>query len=123
MERDHKVTCENCNENYAGNRQLNNHMCRVHVENPAQCELYMKNWFVKNECIRVFSEKRKKEIAIIHSDLCVQNHTCTYVLPTFISQLRYVDNTDFIHLHASEFIICGVVQWEIMTETMESLET
>ena len=29
------------NENHAGNRKLKNHMCRVHVENPSQCELYM----------------------------------------------------------------------------------
>ena len=60
VERDHKVTCENCNENYAGNRKLLNHMCRVHIKNPSQCELYMKNWFINNECIRVFSEKKKK---------------------------------------------------------------
>ena len=67
-------------------------------------------------------KKRKKEIAIIHSDLCVRNCTYTYVLPTFIAQIRYIDNTDFIHLHASEFIICGIVKWEILTETMETLE-
>ena len=42
---------------------------------------------------------------------------------TFISQLRYIDNTDFIHLHAREFITGGEVQWEVLTETMESLET
>ena len=26
----HKGTSEHCNENYAGNRKLTNHMCRVH---------------------------------------------------------------------------------------------
>ena len=70
----------------------------------------------------MFSEKRKTEIAIVHSDLCLLNHTCTYILPTFISQLRHID-TDFIHLHASEFIPGGEVQWEILTEILESLET
>ena len=123
VERDHTVICEDCDEKYAGERKLKTHMCRVHVKNPTKNELYMKNWFIKNECIRVFSEKRKKEIAIIHSDLCVKNYTCTYVLPTFISQLRYIDNTDFIHLHASDFITDQEVQWEILTESMESLET
>ena len=40
-----------------------------------------------------------------------------------LSQLRYIDNTDFIHLHASEIITDREVEWEILTETMESLET
>ena len=37
--------------------------------------------------------------------------------------IYYLITYDFIHLHASEFITDREVQWEILTESMESLET
>ena len=67
----------------------------------------------------MFSEQKKKEIAIVHSELCVEKHSCSYVLPYFIEQLRYIDNNDLVHLHASEFLIGGDVDWDILTEIME----
>ena len=120
MEKDHVVKCEHCDENFAGISKLQKHMCRIHVNNPNIFDLYMKNWFVRNECFRVFSEHKSKEIAIIHSEVCVKSHSCSWVLPTFISQLRYIDNTDLIHLHTSEFLLNGNVQWDILTKLIES---
>ena len=92
----------------------------MNVKNPSILDLYMKNWFVRNDCLRVFSENKSKEIAIIHSEVCVENHSCSWVLPPFISQLRYIDNTDLIHLHASECLLDGNVQWAILTDLLES---
>ena len=53
--------------------------------------------------------------------MCVEKHSCSWVLPDFISQLRYIDNTDLIHVHASEFLLDGEVQWEILTDLLENL--
>ena len=120
VEKDHSVNCEHCDENLAGIAKLKKHMCRMNVKNPSILDLYMKNWFVRNDCLRVFSENKSKEIAIIHSEVCVENHSCSWVLPTFISQLRYIDNTDLIHLHASECLLDGNVQWAILTDLLDS---
>ena len=63
--------------------------------------------------------RKKKESAIIHSELCVEKHLCPWVWRDFISQVRYIDNNDLIHLHASEFILAGKVQWGILTELLD----
>ena len=58
----------------------------------------------------------QKEIAIIHCDVCVEKHTCTYVLPDSVTKPRYKDNTGFIHLHSSELINNREVKWAILAE-------
>ena len=120
MEKDHTVKCEHCDKHFAGIANLQKHMSRINVNNSSFLDLYMKNWYVRNDCLRVFSENKSKEIAIIHSEVCVENHSCSWVLPTFISQLRYIDNTDLIHLHASECLLDGNVQWAILTDLLDS---
>ena len=119
IEKDHRVKCEHCGESFLGSAKLKQHMCRIHVKNPSYSDSYMKNWFIKNDCIRVFSATNKSEIAIVHSEVCVEKHRCSWVLKDFISQLRYIDNTDLIHLHTSEFLLDGMVQWEILTELLD----
>ena len=51
----------------------------------------------------VFSEQKKKKITIIHSELCVEKHSCSYVLPYFIDQFIYIDNNDFFSLSGTPF--------------------
>ena len=75
-------------------------MCRPHVKNPSWGFLYMKDWFVKNDCVRIFSEQKQKEVAILHSELCVKKNSCS--LPSDLrSQLSYKDEQDIQHLTAS----------------------
>ena len=119
MQEKHEVQCEDCSEKFKGLNRLKNHMCRLYIGNPSCGDFYVKNWMIKNECVRVFSENLKREIAIIHSEVCLDKHSCTYVLPEFISQPRYIDNSGFIHLHSSELIIDRNVKWAILTEMVE----
>ena len=112
----HQLQCQDCHENFNGRKKLDNHMCRLHIENPSFGDMYVKNWVIKNECVRVFSKHLQKEIAIIHSDVCVEKHTCTYVLPDSVTQPRYKDTTGFIHLHSSELINNREVKWAILAE-------
>ena len=119
MEKHHQSECKDCKERFIGNQKLKNHMCRVHIHNPSYREFYVKSWFVKNECVRVFSEHQNKEIAILHSCVCVEKPSCSYVLPDFINQSRYTDDTGFLHLHLSEILSCGEVKWEIIQDMME----
>ena len=91
----------------------------MYIRNPCHGDFYVKNWVIKNECVRVFSEYLKKEIAIIHSEVCLEKNTCTYVLPEFIPQPKYIDSSGLIHLHSSELIIDGNGKWAIVTEMVE----
>ena len=80
-------------------------MCRIHVMNPNWGGYYMKNWYVRNICIRIFSKVKETEIGILHSESCVQSKPCT-LLPskTLEGWLRYVQEDHFVHVTASIFI-------------------
>ena len=49
MGRKHEVKCSGGSEKFAGDSKLKTHMCRQHISNPSSDQLYMKNWFVKDE--------------------------------------------------------------------------
>ena len=66
----HEVKCDKCNEKVGGEHKLKTHMCRIIVANPTIDSLYMKNWYLPNECIRVFCNEQKKQLAILHSKKC-----------------------------------------------------
>ena len=68
----HQVECAHCKESFMGTCKFEKHICRIHVENPEYMDkdMYMKNWYSKNDCIRVFSRRQKKKIIIIHSGHC-----------------------------------------------------
>ena len=67
MREKHEIECNACNEKFAGLRKLKNHMCRIHVVNPSSGDYYMKNWYLNNDCISVFSKQQQREVALIHS--------------------------------------------------------
>jgi hypothetical protein len=116
----HMVECENCNEKFAGINKLNSHMCRIHVINPSFGDYYMKNWFVKNECIRVFSEQKQKEISILHSELCIKNHPCSCLPSNFRSKSSFTDENKLVHMPASLFILDSEVNWPDLSATMNN---
>ena len=123
MKEHHEVECEYCNVKFSGKKKLKNHMCRNHVKNPSCGDLYMKNWFVKNACVRIFSEQQQKEVATLHSELCVENHSCSFLPSNFTSQLIFKDNQDLVHLPASlyfkENLFTGFeVKWETLVTSM-----
>ena len=77
VEINHWVKYKNCSDNFAGIDKLNNHMWRVHVRNPSYGNYYMKDWFIRNHCIRIFSEQSRKEIGTLHSDLYIESNPCS----------------------------------------------
>ena len=43
--------CHHCNCNFADEKELKNHMCRIHVNNPSSELFYMKNWFARDKSV------------------------------------------------------------------------
>ena len=110
MGRMHEVTCDACNEKFAGQKKLNTHMCRIHLKNPSIEFLYMKNWYLKHECIRVFCNSEKKLLAILHSRNCIETNNCTD-FPTNLDQdTPTQDIHGIIHTFADKIINFGTVK-------------
>ena len=76
MKTEHEVQCTSCSNSFAGNKKLKNHICKVHVENPTYKEYYMKEWFERDKCIRVFNNNKKEEVIILHSEDCTDISKC-----------------------------------------------
>ena len=53
----HQHLCSHCNCSYAGDKKLKKHLCRIFVSNLSCPEkgFYMKDWFERDKCIRVFN--------------------------------------------------------------------
>ena len=116
MGRMHEVKCDACNEKFGGERKLKAHMCRIHVENPTSHidSLYMKNWYIKNECIRLFCKEQNKHVAILHSKECIEENPCPDVPPKFKYEVTVKDVEGMIHLHAAPYIDNKTVEWHFI---------
>ena len=119
VELKHMKKCESCDEIFAGIGKLSKHMCRVHVINPDWGDFYMKNWYIRNECIRIFSKLKETEIGILHSESCIKSKPCT-LLPSKLQEggLRYVQEDLFVHVAASIFISEGKVKWSNLSQNL-----
>ena len=74
----------------------------------------MKNWYVKNECIRVFCNLKKVQLAILHSDECEEKTPCPDSPPDFKNEVTLKDKNEMIHLHAWPNISEQTVDWDIL---------
>ena len=84
----HGVVCEFCKLTFISEKKLSTHMCRKHVQNPDYMDLYVKNWFVRNSCIPVFSKPLKKEIVLLHSELCWEGKNFCSEIPENVDSLE-----------------------------------
>ena len=75
-------------------------MCRIHVKNPSKESLYMNNWYLKDECIRLFCNHEKKQVAILHIQVCEQKKPCPDAPPKFVYE---VDLERFIFQKVSDY--------------------
>ena len=73
----HELECKSCKSIFTSETKLKDRMCRLHVSNPSNKSLYMKDWFVKDSCIRVYDSGQEKEIALLHSDYCDELKPCS----------------------------------------------
>ena len=66
----HGLVCEFCQLTFISDQKCETHMCRKHIQNPEYMDFYGKNWVVRNSCIPVFSKQQRKEVVLLHSELC-----------------------------------------------------
>ena len=112
----HEIKCKTCNEKFAGESKLKSHMCRLHIGNPSNDTLYMKEWYIKNSCIRVFSNELKKQVALLHSRNCGDNDHCSDYPTNMRYRTRVDDENGLIHLHGETYFErkSGNVEWEFL---------
>ena len=67
---EHAIQCNFCEETFYKQSKLEKHICRVKIPNPEYWDMYMKNWYIRDTCIPVFSRKLKKEIILLHNEYC-----------------------------------------------------
>ena len=97
----HELECKSCNSIFPSDTKLKDHMCRLHVSNPSNKFLYMKDWFVMDSCIRVYDSGQQKEIALLHSDNCDKLKPCSdYPSVSMKGTAKVKDKNGLIHLHA-----------------------
>ena len=94
-------------------------MCRVHVVNPSYENIYMKNWFLKDSCIRIYCELLEKEIALLHSDTCVSVTPCEHYPPDLNMFIRVDDEDNLVHLKAESYLDSGEISWTHLKEHLE----
>ena len=99
----HDLECDTCKEMFASDTKLKAHMCRLHVSNPSKHTLYMKDWFVKNSCIRVYNNELQKEIALLHSNQCEDCKPCSEYPTNLRHRIRVDDDNGLIHLHGGTY--------------------
>ena len=66
--------------------------------------MYMKNWYKRNACIPVFSNKLKKEIILLHSEQCWENgNFCSEVPENFDAPEKSIlDVNGLLHVPAKK---------------------
>ena len=92
----HEILCPQCNCMFAGEQKMKNHLCKIHVKNPSSKRFYMKDWFVKDKCIRVFDNNSKQEVVLLHSDDCITNNSCNE-LPENLQKSGFFRDTHGIY--------------------------
>ena len=78
----------------------------------------MKDWFVKDQCIRVYDSGLEKEIALLHSNYCGKCKPFADFPPSFKRGAKYKDDNELIHLHAGTYFKRNatpeVVDWDVL---------
>ena len=62
----------------------------------------MKDWFVRNGCIRIFDGDIKREVFNLHSEDCVSSSSCTSLPENFKTEKYFKDTQEIIHLTTSD---------------------
>ena len=120
MREKHEIECNTCNEKFAGLRKLKNHMCRIHVVNPSSGDYYMKNWYLNNDCISVFSKQQQREVALIHSIYCVEKQHCSYFPTSLKSVVENETCNVILDLPATIYMTDNNVNWEEVEDRLDS---
>ena len=71
----HEVICNCCTEMFACKARLKTNMCRILIENPNSENLYMKDWVLKDICLKMFSHSEENTMVLL---LC--KHSTKYMI-------------------------------------------
>ena len=112
MKTEHEVQCIFCNNSFAGSKKHKNHICKVHVENPAYKEYYTKDWFDRKKCIRVFRNDKKEEVIILHSVDCIEITKCADLPEKITDEKCFRDTHGLTHLRKSDCMNEKCMRWE-----------
>ena len=82
----HTIKCDYCDEMLVGETKLDQHTCRIRVSDPEYFDMYMKNWYIRNACIPVFSRRLKRELILVHSEHCWENANSCSELPPMLDK-------------------------------------
>ena len=108
----HQHLCKHCSCSFAGEKKLKNHMCRIFVKNPIyEKGLYTKDWFERDKCVRVFDDKTKKEVAILHSEDCIAKNECINFPDDFQKTGSFKDKEGITNLQATNYMTSTEVNW------------
>ena len=122
----HEIKCTSCDVSFQSEAKLKEHTCRLHISNPSYKSMYMKDWFVKDSCIRVYDSGLQKEIALLHSDFCKKCEPCADYPTSFKRGVKYKDNNELIHLNAGTYFernsIPEQVDWDVLNYNMHYYE-
>ena len=109
----HQHFCSHCSCAYVGEKNLKKHLCRIFLCNPSCPErgFYAKDWFERNKCIRVFDTNAETEIAVLHSEDCVEKNICVIFSDDFQKTGSFQDKEGIINLRAKNYITDKTVNW------------
>ena len=81
-------------------------------ENPSTDVLYMKNWYLKNECIQIFCDVSQKVEGILHSKHCEEVTHCNEYPTNMTQGVTVKDINGIIHTHAEQNMSPDTVFWD-----------
>ena len=114
----HEVECTSCKCTFRSEAKLQDHMCRLHITNPSYKTMYMKDWFVKDTCVRVYDSVLQNEIALLHCDNCKKCKPCSDYPPSFKRGVKFKDDNGLVHLNSGTYFkrnsIPEVVDWNVL---------
>ena len=76
----------------------------------------MKNWYISTECILVFCDDKKKEVAILHTHVCIHGKYCPDFPPESAALRGEIgkDENEIVHLDAYPSLNIDKVDWDIL---------
>ena len=94
------IKCDYWDEMFVGETKLDQHTCRIRVSDPEYFDMYMKNWYIRNACIPVFSRRLKRELILVHSEHCWENaNSCSELPPMLDKKVRSaLDSNGLLHV-------------------------
>ena len=76
----------------------------------------MTNWYMSSECVRVFCDEKKKEVAILHTHECIHGNYCPDFPPEAAPLRGEIgkDENDIVHLNVYPSLNIDEVDWDIL---------